>query len=219
MIRTRGPQRRRPTRGRAGVATVEFAAALSFVLAPMLLGLWEMGRAVHVQQVVSNAAREGARLAAQGRTLSYNGTPTEIKASLDPAANATARLPNVKATVYQSLVGAGLTGLGWNDVEVKFKYLAGTGPSGYDFTAEYEQRKAWEALPSPKGPAPASTPNDDPTLGTKNQRFVVYVLIKFDDKVRWVNAGIVNPKYIAYAVEWRNLVDDPFRINTAIPTW
>lgn len=51
---------------RDGVAAVEFAAVIPFVLT-LLLGIWEVGRMIEVQQVVNNAAREAARQATTGQ--------------------------------------------------------------------------------------------------------------------------------------------------------
>jgi Flp pilus assembly protein TadG len=51
---------------RRAVAAVEMAILLPFVLVPLALGIWEMGRIVQVQQVLDNAAREGARQASTG---------------------------------------------------------------------------------------------------------------------------------------------------------
>ncbi len=48
---------------RKGAAAVEFALVLPlFVL--IFLGMLELGRGLHVQQVITQAAREGARLGA-----------------------------------------------------------------------------------------------------------------------------------------------------------
>jgi Flp pilus assembly protein TadG len=43
------------------------AALLTFVLVPTLLGIWEVGRMVEVQQSLYNAAREGGRQASTGQ--------------------------------------------------------------------------------------------------------------------------------------------------------
>jgi len=51
---------------RDGVATVEFACCLP-LLVLILAGLWEVGRFTEVQQVLWNAAREGARDASLGQ--------------------------------------------------------------------------------------------------------------------------------------------------------
>jgi Flp pilus assembly protein TadG len=64
-------KRHQNTNERRGAVAVEAAVALT-LLVILLLGLWEVGRLVHVNQIINNAAREGARLAAGGYT---NGTP------------------------------------------------------------------------------------------------------------------------------------------------
>ena len=50
---------------RPGVAAVELAVVLPLLLI-MLVGLWEVGRIVTVEQLLANAAREGGRSAATG---------------------------------------------------------------------------------------------------------------------------------------------------------
>lgn len=50
---------------RKGVAAVEFACVLP-LMALLLIGMWEVGRMVEVQQMLVNAAREGARQASTG---------------------------------------------------------------------------------------------------------------------------------------------------------
>ncbi|MEI7685220.1 MAG: TadE/TadG family type IV pilus assembly protein [Planctomycetota bacterium] len=59
---------RRPYRSahsRKGVAAVEFAVVLP-IMALLIVGLWEVGRMVEVQQYLANACREGARQASTG---------------------------------------------------------------------------------------------------------------------------------------------------------
>jgi Flp pilus assembly protein TadG len=64
-------QRRRKANRRRGVAAVEAAVTLPLLLT-LMLGVWEVGRLIQVNQIVVNAAREGARLAGGGYV---NGTP------------------------------------------------------------------------------------------------------------------------------------------------
>ena len=68
MIATQARQRRR------GVVAVEAAVTLP-VLIIVMFGMWEVGRLIQVNQVVNNAAREGARLAAGGYV---DGTPVTV---------------------------------------------------------------------------------------------------------------------------------------------
>ncbi|VTR97413.1 TadE family protein [Tuwongella immobilis] len=60
-----------PHNPRRGVAAVEFAVCFP-VLMLMMIGIWEIGRLVHVKQLISNAAREGARAASTG-LRDFNG--------------------------------------------------------------------------------------------------------------------------------------------------
>ena len=183
-------RRRSPPLGRrSGTAAVEFAAVLTFVLVPMMIGLWEMGRVVQVQQIVSNGAREGARLAAQANTINSSGSPTQILASVAPP-NST-NDPNVKAAVMQYLAGAGLTQLKWADVDVAFAFTSG------------------------------NTALTDPYQGVKGQQFRVTVTLNQAalNKCLWTALGLVRPTSVVYAVNWQILVDDPFSINSTLPTW
>jgi len=120
MIRT-VPRSTAAAPNRGGAAAVEFAFAMMFVLFPLMVGIWEVGRAVQVQQMVASAAREGARLAAQGRTTTNTGAQLDIRAVL--AAGSTS--PSVKAAVVQSLAGSGLKNVLWSDVTVTFAFTDG----------------------------------------------------------------------------------------------
>lgn len=101
------------SRGRRGAVTVETALALPICVL-MLLGILEYGRFAMVRNVLTNAAREGARYAAVN--------------------TATATTANVQAVVQQFLAGQGaqlgsltiqvnaaddqgnlLSGVSWND--------------------------------------------------------------------------------------------------------
>ena len=69
------------TRRRRGATTVEFA-----VVAPMfflfLFGLFGFGRAVMIQQALSNAAREGVRKAVLPTTTAVADVDTAVRNSL-----------------------------------------------------------------------------------------------------------------------------------------
>jgi len=123
---------RRCTSARSGVAAVEFAVVAAFVLIPLMIGIWEVGRLIQVHQVVSNSAREGARRAAQGYTINSSGSPTEVTVASGTA--------SVTDAVYNYLVAAGLTGLSKADVHVDFQFLAPRG-DGAAATEPYQGEK------------------------------------------------------------------------------
>jgi Flp pilus assembly protein TadG len=195
---------------RRGTATVELALVMLFVIVPLILGLWEMGRYVQVQQIVANSAREGARMAAQAVTINASGSPTQILAYSAPGSG----VPNVKAAVMQYLAGAGLSRLTYSDVDVTFTFLA---PEAGD--------------PPLVNPIVGAT---EPYQGVQNQRFRVTVTITdmtgpttekavgsrpLKDKTLWTTLGIVRPGTVYYQVDWVILVDRPFTVNATVPSW
>jgi len=165
-------------RRREGVAAVELALVAP-VLVVLLLGLWEVGRMIELQQILSNAAREVARLAAQGQTINSTGAATQIQVNTGS--------PNVKATVVNYLQRAGLN-VSAGEVTVDFAFLTG------------------------------DTSLTEPCQGTKGQQFSVTVTIPTTN-LKWTSSGAFTPATMSAAVVWTSLVDDPFTIDTTIPSW
>ena len=62
---------------RKGAVAVELAVCAPFVFL-MVVGLLELSRMAQVQQILSNAAREGARLSAQGLIINSTDSITQI---------------------------------------------------------------------------------------------------------------------------------------------
>jgi hypothetical protein len=189
---------------RRGVAAVELAFVTLLFVVPLILGIWEAGRLIHVQQIVANSAREGARLAGQGYTLKVNtdGSVSPVQIKLNSGS------PSVKQVVVQYLHGAGLTQLTDADVTVDFAFttarttdytpIAGLDPAGTSYPA-------------------GSTPGE-PCYGEKGEVFTVHVSVPWA-KVRWLNLGMLNPTKVQFTVTWRMLVDDAFQVNSTLPTW
>lgn len=169
-------------------------------IAPLMVGVWEAGRLIQVQQIVSNSAREGARVAAQGFTVNSSGTPTQIKVASGS--------PNVTDVCYNYLVSAGLTNLQKTDITVTFAFTSSR-------TTDY--------IPISTDPPGTSYPTGstppDPCYGEKNQSFTVQVTINDWGKVRWVNLGIIKPTTVSFTVTWQMLIDDTFMVNEILPTW
>ncbi|CAN5561852.1 hypothetical protein BH11PLA2_BH11PLA2_04630 [soil metagenome] len=182
--------RHRPHR-RTGTAAVECGLVLSFVLAPLMIGTWEVGRLVFCQQVIVTACREGARVAAQGKTINSAGDPTNITIS-------TTGTLNVKDVVYYALITGGLPEL--NDrayVQSKISFT---------FLTPYVKKNSTDPDPT------------DPYNAQKGQPFRIALTIDWS-KVRWIDLGIVRPTTLYYQVDWQVLVDEPFNVNTTLPSW
>jgi Flp pilus assembly protein TadG len=101
---------------RRGVAAIELAFVTMLFVVPLIIGIWEVGRLIQVQQIVANSAREGARLAAQGFTIRPDGTQVQIQKLTGS--------PNVKDVVVDYLRASGLTNLTAADVTVTFQFTA-----------------------------------------------------------------------------------------------
>jgi Flp pilus assembly protein TadG len=86
----------RSSHSRSGVAAVETAVILPF-LAIMMIGLWEVGQLVETQQLLTNAAREGARRASTGAST---GTYTSFYSDIQTL-----------CTNYLSAAGVNTTGI------------------------------------------------------------------------------------------------------------
>jgi Flp pilus assembly protein TadG len=90
----------RKAQPRRGAAAVELAM-LSPLLVALLLGVWEVGRLIQVNQILSNAAREGGRQASTG-LLSNSQVQTVVLQYLQraglPTANATVTVTNVTSS-------------------------------------------------------------------------------------------------------------------------
>ncbi len=111
-----------------GVAAVELAFVLPFLVI-LLLGVWEVGRMIEVQQILNNAAREGSRLAAQGLIINQDSNPTLIKV--------TTGSPNVESAVRNYLREAGINTA---NMTVTFQYVDGNTSNTEPFQASKGQR-------------------------------------------------------------------------------
>ncbi len=99
---------------RPGAAAVEFAVVLP-LLVLVLIGVWEVGRLIQLQQIMNNAARDGARLASQATIVNIDGSNTEI--------SLTGSSPNIEDSVRDYLRGAGIKNL--DGLQVTFEFLEG----------------------------------------------------------------------------------------------
>jgi Flp pilus assembly protein TadG len=90
---------------RRGVAAVEFAVLLPLIFT-LLLGLWEVGRMVETQQLLTNAAREGGRQASTGQLTNAQVASVVTQALTAAGLNTT----NVQVTVANVTRGGDVSG-------------------------------------------------------------------------------------------------------------
>lgn len=98
---------RRFRQPRRGVAAVEMALLIPILLG-LLLGCWEVGRVLHIQQMLSNAAREAGRQASAGQ-LSQAQAEQVARNYLDTALGS-GFTASVTATVTNKSGGSDPTG-------------------------------------------------------------------------------------------------------------
>jgi len=185
---------------RSGVAAVELAV----LLIPLLI-FWccviELGRIIQVDQVVTNATRDGARTAALAFNIRLNpGTTNYTYYSVvvkpgDPAATGTTPL-SVQSVVYGHLAAHKIKTI--TGVTIDFEFLTG------------------------------DLSRTQPHQGTKVDNFRLKVSVAYDN-FRWINipgfrgAGMGHSSSGVQGaiceVKWKMLVDDAFNINTNIPGW
>jgi Flp pilus assembly protein TadG len=184
-------RRASPDRPRAGVAAVEFAVLLPLLFL-LLLGAWEVGRAVQVYSILNNAVREGARIAAQGQIINLTGAYTQILINdIDP------NTPDVTNTVINYVRTAdpnynGGAGIGTTGMTVSFTFLDAAGN-------------------------PIAVPSQ-PWQGTKGQRFRVSATLPYEN-FRWTQLNLLNLTAITATTDWVSMIDSPFQVDTNIPSW
>lgn len=101
---------------RRGVAAVELAFVLPLLLL-LLVGLWELGRIIHVQIILNNAARDAARLGAQANIINTSGDYTRIRFNTGT--------PNIEGAIRAYLHAAGITNL--SGLVIEFQFVEGPG--------------------------------------------------------------------------------------------
>lgn len=98
----------RRAKSRRGIVAVEAAMIMPVALI-LMLGTWEVGRMAHVQQILTNAAREGARVAAGGY---ISGTAVTVS--------------TVQQSVRDYMTSAGLPSAAVSGAQISLTCLAST---------------------------------------------------------------------------------------------
>ncbi len=187
---SRCAKRRRPA-----TAAVEFALC-SPVIITILIGLWEVGRMVEVNNVMANSAREAARDASLGQDnllTVANNLLTSLQ-SAEPTA-----FPGGHAT---SMVDPGTVGI---------TLAANTyGYTCWDSTAN----KELFTVTFTDLTAPTVT---DPTLMSRLDLYQLNVQAPYAN-VGWTAVPVITgTKRLSATVTWAGMVDSPFQIVPDLP--
>ncbi|MGF1582879.1 MAG: TadE/TadG family type IV pilus assembly protein [Gemmataceae bacterium] len=175
---------------RSGAAAVEVALVLMILLVPMLLGVWEVGRLVHVHQLLSNAAREAGRQASTA-----NRTNEQIR-----------------ALVLNYLRQQGLTKLNQttdNSAEVANGGKIFIGIEVYDAGST-------EATPTPV--QNESGDPLDAIAANQNDKIQITVTVLFNDvEYSPTNFFLPSTTRVSTTVSWNCMRDVPLMVNQEIP--
>jgi Flp pilus assembly protein TadG len=190
----RQPPRRsalRTSRTRPGSAAVEFAVVLPLIVL-LLVGTWEVARLVQVHAILSNAVREGARIAAQGQVINLTGAYTQIVVSDSDPNN-----PDVTTAITNYV----------HNADPNFKQGQGISTTGMTVTFSF--------IDGAGNPVGSSS---QPWQAYKGQRYRVTATLPYDN-FRWTTLNLLNVRTITASVDWMSMIDDPFQVNTTLPTW
>jgi Flp pilus assembly protein TadG len=182
----------RATVRRDGVAAVEFAFCLPLLML-VLTGLWEVGRFTEVQQVLWNAAREGARDASLGQD----------------------NLQTVASNILNYLEGAEQTAFPSSHSTSMIAPVVSlpantTGYTCWDNTANREMfTMTFTDVTNPS--------TTDPTAMTQLDLYQIGLQVPFSS-IRWSSViPISGMTRLNVAVAWTSLIDTPFQIAPNLP--
>lgn len=185
---------------RAGIAIVETAILLLPLFIFTLFGVWEVGRLLQTHQIVSNAAREGARQASTGQRTSTGSS------LLWP------ELPNnqpfeVQKSVENYLRNAGLK---LNDpITGNTIYTVSVQNVSKGLTSDY-----------PTNTPPAADPITSSVQDINNGNDVLLVTVTYPySMVKWSPGQFFVPanRMITVTTKWYSLKDIPIVVDTSIP--
>lgn len=169
----------------------------------LLVGVWEVGRLIQVQNILNNAAREGGRLAASGGLTSSNNMNATTGGTLSLTSPSTNSNTEVQLKVFLYLEAAGIT---TTSGTVKVQNL---GSSTTAKTWTYTRTKAGTITGSGFDPAAAADQLD---------KITVTVTLPYTN-VGWspVNWIIQSNTTLTATSTWASMKDSPLTISTTIP--
>jgi TadE-like protein len=190
---------------RRGIAATELAVLLPFLLI-LLVGLWEVGRYIMIQNILDSAAREAGRLGASGAFFSSTNhtRPTAPNGPLvlpSPSTNSDYELQK-KVSAYLQTAGVGTTGM---TVTVTNKGTSGS-PKNWSYT--------WAQAGGSTGSG------FDPTAAAGQlDRLDVVVTLPYQN-VTWspLSWFVGHQATMIATTSWFSVTDTPLIVSTIIPS-
>ena len=177
---------------RQGVASVEFAVCLP-LLVTILFGLWEVGRAVEVQQVAWNSAREAARDASMGQV----------------------NLQGVASNLLLYLQSAEPTAFGQGHSTGFINPVTTLSPNSQGFTCW--DNKANRELFTMTFTDITNSSVTDPTAMSQLDHYRITVSYPYAT-ISWLPvAQILGTSRFSATVDWASMVDSPFTFAPSLP--
>ncbi len=186
----------RQTEHRRGIAVVEAAVLLLPLFIFTLFGIWEISRIIQIQQIVANAAREGARQASTGQRTSSAVHP-ELPFNGDYEVQIAVRN-------YLSNAGLPLTDPGGSTI----------------YTVQVQNVSNGQTSDYPSGATPTSDPASNSVQDINNNRDRLRVTVTYPYlRIKWSpgNFFIPDSRMIVVSSEWYSLKDIPITVDTNIP--
>ena len=180
---------------RRGAAAVEFALAFPLILF-IMIGLWEVGRIVEVNQVMWNSAREAARDASLGQDnllTVANNLLTYLQSAEPKAFGQGHQTSMVNPTTVGITLPANTTGYTCWDTTANREL----------FTVTFTDQ--------------TTTTNTDPTQMAQLDLYQIGVQVPYSS-IGWTATPLITGmSRINVAVTWASMVDSPFAIAPYLP--
>jgi hypothetical protein len=182
-------------------------AFLAPVLLTFLVGLWEVGRYIMIQNVIDSSAREGARLAASGSFLSSNNT------TLPAAPHAGFTLPPPSSNTNFEL----------DDRVLLWLKAAGYPTTGATVTVTNSTQNwsyTWNETGANPTTGSGSGSGYDPSACANQLDFLVVTVTLPYKNVGWSPLGLFigNSVTMTATATWLSVRDLPLNVTTNIPT-
>jgi Flp pilus assembly protein TadG len=183
-------------------------AFLAPVLFGLMVGIWEVGRYVMVQDILDNAAREGGRLSASDAYFASNNfldpsTTPNVTMTLPPPSTNTAYEIEKKVVTYATAAGLSTTGM---TVQVQT-----AGQSG--------NAKNWSYTYSADSQTGSGSGYDPSAAADQLDQITVTVSLPYSS-VGWSVLGwFVSPSATLTATtSWAAMRNTPLNVTTTIPS-